>query len=235
MSLTMQQATTVKVPQTRAEFEAMATRRGELQSQLRQAEDRRMVLSEQVARSSSDVRAPVAQRLEQLDQRITLLERQITQLDDAISAAMTRPEVVQTQPSEQGLMPIPPIPPIPAIPPIPPIQMDQSHFTTQEPHFMVGARDIVVGGILGGGLLLLVGFIAWRYAVRRLSTMVGTASDAGHMTRLQQSVDAIAVEVERISENQRYLTKALHGGAAQPVESRARVAEHVPPSGSRGL
>jgi len=101
------------------------------------------------------------------------------------------------------------------------------NFTTQEPHFFA-VRDIVVGGLLSGGLILLVGFVAFRYAVRRFATMVGGGtSDPGHLTRLQQSVDTIALEVERISENQRYLTKVLHAGTAEPV-SRAHVAEHAP-------
>lgn len=228
----MQQASTVKVPQTRAELEAMVARRSELQGQLRGAEERRFLLGEQVPRTGAETRASVIQRVEALDQRITQLERQVAQMDEAISTAMTRPEIAQGQPSTEWA-----IPPTPAVPPVafPPFPDMPGQSTTQEPHFFA-MRDIVVGGLLSGGLLLLVGFVTWRYAVRRFATMVGGGtSDPAHLTRLQQSVDAIAIEVERISENQRYLTKALHPGAAEPVETLARVAERVPPSGSRGL
>jgi hypothetical protein len=38
------------------------------------------------------------------------------------------------------------------------------------------------------------------------------------MDQLQTAVDAIALEVERISEGQRYVTKVLGEGAAQPVD-----------------
>ena len=85
MSPTMQQATTVKVPHTRAELEAMVARRNELQAQLRQAEERRAILGEQVPRTGAETRATVIQRVEALDQRITQLERQIAQMDEAVS------------------------------------------------------------------------------------------------------------------------------------------------------
>ncbi len=61
------------------------------------------------------------------------------------------------------------------------------------------------------------------------------------LTRLDQAVDTIAIEVERISEGQRFLTKvmtengarALGPGPAQPVEVHAREAAPVPRSTSR--
>jgi hypothetical protein len=224
MGLTMQQASSVKVPQTRAELEAMVARRGELQNQLRATEARRFEHGEAATRSSAEARVALAQRMESLDHRITQLERQVLQLDEAISTAMTRPEVVQGQPSSDVRLPIPPVPPM------------EGHIVTDPPPFVLGGREILLGELLGGSLLLLVVFVTWRYAVKRFFARPGgTTSDQAHITRLQQSVDAIAVEVERISENQRYLTKVLHAGTAEPVESRARVAERVPPSGSRGL
>ncbi len=54
---------------------------------------------------------------------------------------------------------------------------------------------------------------------------------AQRLARIEQAVDAIAIEVERISEGQRFLTKvmtdnnagrALGAGAAQPVEIESR-------------
>jgi hypothetical protein len=52
------------------------------------------------------------------------------------------------------------------------------------------------------------------------------------LTRLEQATDAIAIEVERVAEGQRYLTKvlaqdpgrALGAGAAQPLAVPAREA-----------
>jgi hypothetical protein len=64
---------------------------------------------------------------------------------------------------------------------------------------------------------------------------------AERLTRLDQAVDTIAIEVERISEGQRFLTKVmtdntgrpLGAGPAQPVEINAREGVAVPRSTSR--
>ena len=57
---------------------------------------------------------------------------------------------------------------------------------------------------------VIIGFVAWRYAIRRLEQrLMGKGTRAVDVLKLQQSVDSIAVEVERISENQRYVTKLL--------------------------
>jgi hypothetical protein len=59
---------------------------------------------------------------------------------------------------------------------------------------------------------------------------------AERLTRLDQAVDTIAIEVERISEGQRFLTKvmtdpnggrALGAGPAQPIEIEEREPERV--------
>jgi hypothetical protein len=62
---------------------------------------------------------------------------------------------------------------------------------------------------------------------------------AERLTRLDQAVDTIAIEVERISEGQRFLTKvmtdtntgrAIGTGPAQPLEIESREAVPVPRS-----
>jgi hypothetical protein len=60
---------------------------------------------------------------------------------------------------------------------------------------------------------------------------------AGRLARLEQALDAVAVEVERIGEGQRFLTRLLTetgsprapgGGAAEPTETKAgEAAPHV--------
>jgi hypothetical protein len=62
---------------------------------------------------------------------------------------------------------------------------------------------------------------------------------AERLTRLDQAVDTIAIEVERISEGQRFLTKVMtdHSsralGGAQPLEIDSREGVPVPRSSSR--
>ncbi|HEY0996439.1 MAG TPA: hypothetical protein VGD77_10650 [Gemmatimonadaceae bacterium] len=80
--------------------------------------------------------------------------------------------------------------------------------------------------------------LAVAYARRiwkRTGQVVSGIPDAliDRMGRMEQAIDAIALEVERVSEGQRFLTKLmsdrhLGAGAAQPVEQKAREGAHVP-------
>jgi hypothetical protein len=56
-------------------------------------------------------------------------------------------------------------------------------------------------------LLVLGSFWAWRLATRAGQEDSPGLPAAAHMEQLQQSVDAIALEVERIGESQRFMAK----------------------------
>jgi hypothetical protein len=69
------------------------------------------------------------------------------------------------------------------------------------------------------------GRAAWKRAARRVDSWapqkdVRAVRDSveAQVTRLEQAVDAIAVEVERMGENQRYLTKLLADEPPENVE-----------------
>jgi hypothetical protein len=91
------------------------------------------------------------------------------------------------------------------------------------------------------GLLLLGAYLAWRLApmryARRIWRRGGSVIPAlpreltDGLTHLEQSVDAVAIEVERIGEGQRFMTRfftengtprAPGEGAAEPIEIKAR-------------
>jgi hypothetical protein len=63
-----------------------------------------------------------------------------------------------------------------------------------------------------------------------------TSDVAARLERMEQAIDSIAVEVERISEGQRFTTKLLAeragGGAANAAPGVAPVLENPPPRGS---
>lgn len=213
---------TVKVPSTRAELEALGAQRGELQSQLRGLEERRIALSDQMARTKI-VGPSLMQRLETIDHRSTQLESQIAMLDEAIAAGLARPELQQDVPSEVTRKIVTNVPGI-----------EGTIVLPSGSHFLASAVDVGVGAAVSGLTMLLVGVVAWRYMVRRLAKMVSSGASDANMSRLQQSVDAIAIEVERISENQRYVTKALNEqlpmlnvGRAEPIQV-GQVPEHQP-------
>jgi hypothetical protein len=90
-------------------------------------------------------------------------------------------------------------------------------------------------------LLLLGGYAAWRFAPRReagghwrwgaLASPAASPEFTDRLTHLEQSVDAVAVEVERIGEGQRFVTRLITEdgapqvggvGAAEPIALGAR-------------
>jgi hypothetical protein len=229
------QSGSIKAPNSRSALDALIAQRNELQGQLRSAEDRRMRLSEQRAGLQGlpgGQAAEVDRRIKTLDGTIDQLERQIAQANEFIAAGHARFGGQSDQPSPSadvapGVPAIPPVPPIPEIPPFPGFPGVE----VRESPPGIPVRMLLFEGV---GFLLL-GALAWVWAVRRLERRLGQRSvaDPGQMTQLQQSVDAIAVEVERISENQRWVTKqinerALGGGEAQPVKVGSPEAARVP-------
>lgn len=71
-------------------------------------------------------------------------------------------------------------------------------------------------------LMLIGGFLVWRLAVRSSQPRAAEESPAvERLDNLQQSLDAIAVEVERIGEHQRFITKiAAERGDLSPQQAR---------------
>jgi hypothetical protein len=73
----------------------------------------------------------------------------------------------------------------------------------------------------------------WKGATKVVAQI--PAALEARLTRFEHSLDAVAIEIERVSEGQRFLTKvlaeqaprALGAGPAEPVEIRAGVAEPV--------
>ena len=102
----------------------------------------------------------------------------------------------------------------------------------------------VYAGLLGevlhagvhAGLALIGALLAWPLLARREGEPDIPASPrelTDRLTRLEQSVDAVAIEVERIGEGQRFLTRlftergtprASGEGAAEPAGSTAQEA-----------
>jgi hypothetical protein len=89
--------------------------------------------------------------------------------------------------------------------------------------------EMIVGGMIALSLAIVLPLsIAWAIRIIRRGRPrpAGPRADeyGGRFDRLEQAVDAIAIEVERISEGQRFVTKImadrpaqLGAGAAEPV------------------
>jgi hypothetical protein len=111
--------------------------------------------------------------------------------------------------------------------------------------FLVNLGGVVMAAVAGEvlhtglhvGLLLLGAYGVWRLALRRDAGRIwpwGKSSAAAapppeltnRLTHLEQSIDAVAVEVERIGEGQRFVTR-LFTESATPQAPGERAAEPI--------
>jgi hypothetical protein len=79
---------------------------------------------------------------------------------------------------------------------------------------------------------ILIGFgtrALWRLGSRPSTPRAMTSADEGRLQRLEIAVEAIAVEVERISEAQRFTVSLL----SERFPGRDRPAELAPPGGAK--
>jgi hypothetical protein len=209
--------TPTQVSGPQAVLAAARAAREELGNQLERLEERRRELSQELRRGEEGVdRDGTQRRIEAIDQRIAEVEKQIATADDAVAKAASIPGAAVEVPE-------PPAPPDPN-------QMSEN--------------AAIVGTVFTVFVLFPLAIAYARRLWRRGAVAVAELPKvlAERLTRLDQAVDTIAIEVERISEGQRFLTKvmtdgnagrALGTGAAQPLE--IDTLEGVPvPRSSRG-
>ncbi len=76
---------------------------------------------------------------------------------------------------------------------------------------------VIVMSVVGLTLVGLGDRILWRWGSVR-KAIDGTRPDDEHLQRLEQSVDSIAIEVERISEAQRFIVGLLSERPSQRAD-----------------
>ena len=194
------------IPRTTEALEALANQRAELKNQLESVMDRREELADQLEDADPAARTGLVERIQILDDRSGRLEREVLLLDDAISAAVAS-GLGQPEPQEP---------------------MTTVHVEEGVPREAV-ARFMMFEAL---GFVLL-GVIFYKWVMRRAREGFGRSApeDGRRLDQLQNSVDAIAVEVERISENQRYVTKALNEGLQPEASQKAREEVLIPRKG----
>ena len=195
-------------PPTSAEMlQAARAHRNELRNVLENVEEQRDDLQSeltQTPQSETTIRGGLEARIRELDARILSLDKEIAMADSRVAQAAAVPGATYE-------------PPEPIIPRDGP----------PEEVFM-----------LGGMLIFFVGFpLAIAYARRLWKRAAVTVSSempaelTDRLGRMEQAIDAVAVELERVGEGQRYVTKvfsesqrALGAAAAEPLEVRQREA-----------
>ena len=192
--------------------------RHELEGQIQAITSQRGRLVQEQLNASAAGNQTVAKeytsQIAELGERLNRLHRQKLQTDDAITDAMSR-GIGPGAPNSEGLFE--------ALTEATAAQAAQAQaqaaaeLAAQQaqgiavpPHqpdwLQVNAERLLVGEALG---FLLIGVVIWQTLGRRRRA---PELQAQSVDQLRQAVDAIAVEVERISENQRYVTKLISEG-----------------------
>jgi hypothetical protein len=191
------QSVPIVVPQTQADVDVLLARRSELGNQLSSASSRRDELSKQLrnARVGPD-QAGIEARITQLDARIISIEADMQDVGHAISSA--------------------------------PSGLRQSTSTGVPNHFgQPSAGQITAISIVGMLTVLMPLSIAFarvllRRAVRPPAPQV-PKDVSDRLERMEQGIEAVALEVERIGEGQRFVTQLMSDRA-----QRAALPEGVP-------
>ena len=191
----------IQGPRTAREIEALKARREELSTQLNSVDSRRKKLMEQLRQTGDPTATKGLQdRLALLDSRQLQLETDLAQTGQQLSSA------------NAGLL-----------------------ASTSAPAFY---------GILSSNQVMGLSVLSIIFVLFPLSIAIGKSmlrrsnkpavppqvitQTAERLERLESSVDAIAIEIERISEGQRFVTKLLSEGQPAPkLSSGQRAPEKV--------
>jgi hypothetical protein len=185
---------TLSIPATEGDMRALMARRQELSNQLSSVSDRRHDLAMEL-QGTADAGARVG-----LQERLALLDKRILQLENDI--AVTGSQLAAAPSDLIGI----------------------AEAARDEPQ----GDQFPEGVMVGGGSVLFASviffFFARRFWRRRSKVAPSQALENGsalRLQRLEQGMEAIAIEIERVSEGQRFVTKLL--SEPQPVGTPRRV------------
>jgi len=192
---------------TKQDIANLRAQRSELSDQLESATGRRRALVEQIRHSSGVNKAGLEARLTTLDQRIVRLEGQLDEVGQQLSSPEAARYVATTQPPVNFRGP-------------------NVRFSNVDP------EPIIICFILFvlSPLALSISRLIWKRGSRMATQAPGMRVESGErLERIEQGMDAIAIEVERVSEGQRFVTRLLSErngmglNAAQQAGEPARV------------
>ena len=186
-------------PLTARDVQALRQRGSELSRQLTSASNRRNQLANSLEDAEGVNRQGIEQRIAQLDQRIMTIEQDIAQNGRLLASAPPSSLPVS---SEVGSLP-----------------------------FGLNPGQVTGISIVGTIFVLFPLSVAmarniWRRGSRQAAPAESKES-AERMERLEQAVDAIAIEIERVSEGQRFVTRLLTEGSAPALSVGQNAAEPV--------
>jgi hypothetical protein len=191
-------AQTIVFPKTQSEVDALIRQRSEISDQLISVNERRQELVQQI-RSAPDgvARTGLEDRIKILDQRLIQLESDLAVTGRQLAGA------------PQDL-----------------VNFSQRDYPNQNGNSSDWEEGIAFGTFFTlFGMALIYGFRRWRRRKNPRPRKNDLPSDSTQrLERLEQGMEAIAIEIERVSEGQRFVTKLL-SEAPQPVGMNARIAQ----------
>ena len=188
-------------------LQAARAHRSELRNQLERAEEQRDDLRselQQTPQSEATVRTGLETRIRELDTRILALDKEIATADSRVAQAAAVPGAAVE----------------------PPRVVVNRNGPPEEAWVLGGLTIFFVF------MPLAVGFARrlWKRAAVAVSPDM-PAELQDRLSRMEQAIDAVAVELERVGEGQRYVTKvfteqqrALGAGPAESLDVRQREA-----------
>jgi hypothetical protein len=199
-----------------AVYEAAMAQRDELKEQLEGLRHERNQITEELSNGETRGadRSGLEARLVTMDARIAAVDKQVAAADEKVATASAIPTAVTGhQQLEQARM-----------------ANMRDHNGPPEEAFVVGALFIVVAI-----LPISIAFARriWRRGAAAVSALPGDLMD--RLSHLDQAMESIAIEVERIGEGQRFVTRlmsdnagrAVGPGPAEPVRQAVRDAVPV--------
>ena len=189
-------------PTTAAELSALRARRSELSNQLESAAGRRQRLSESLAGKEGADRAGIEARIAVLDQRIMQLETDLSVTGHQLVMAPAT-LVATTAPGAQ--------------------------FGRMDPDAIAALSGVFIIFVLAP-IAFAAARLIWKRATSRAPAAAQLAPDSSRrLERLEQGMDAIAVEIERISEGQRFVTRLLSEGRVSGIREEEPAVPHPRP------
>ena len=175
------------------QYASLRARRSELSNQLQSVQGRRDRLARELRSSTGADRDGLEERIEVLDQRIVQIESDMATTGRELTTAALPGRTVATTQSPAWFAPVP-------------------------------ADDVATVGIVFtvavlGPIAVAAARLLWkRGSAGPVRPAPADPRSAERLERIEQAVEAIAIEVERVSEGQRFVTRLLaEGGAGTPA------------------
>lgn len=183
----------IPIPQSESDISALYARRQDIRDQIASNERVRSSLVAEIRSAPEGVsRTGLEQRITVIDQDILRLQKQLSTISQQLDVAPS--ELIQntTQPSTNGA-------------------------------YNDGWEEGMATGMFttAAALTAIFLFFRWRRKRRKKKGLpeVGEGAESPRMERLEQGMEAIAIEIERISEGQRFVTKLL-SESRDPITAR---------------